>query len=163
MERRLIETCNGPLQISFNQSGLFELNLPGNLRQNGEMPTAVGDPEWVWRLADELKYYFKGLPVSFSCPLDFSGYTPFFRRILLAAAEIPYGERRPYRWLAEQAGSPGAARAAGQAMAANRTPLVIPCHRVVRSDGVIGGFSGGPGWKERLLNLETAGRTYKND
>lgn len=90
--------------------------------------------------------------------LDLTGYGPFQRRALLAARTIPWGETRSYQWLAEAAGSPRGARAAGQAMARNRLCLVVPCHRVVASDGGLGGFGGRLDLKARLLWLE---RTYE--
>jgi methylated-DNA-[protein]-cysteine S-methyltransferase len=153
VNRRFVETTAGAVCIAYNQDGLFKLSLPGQAADESQ-PVMADDPAWVMCFARDLQDYFNGHATNFSCPLDFSGYGPFFRSVLLAAAAIPFGERRSYRWLAEQAGSPRAARAAGQAMASNRTPLVIPCHRVVRTDGAIGGFSGGPGWKEKLLELE---------
>ncbi len=67
---------------------------------------------------------------------------------------MPYGETRSYKWLAGEAGSPRAYRAVGQAMAKNPFPLVVPCHRVVASDGSLGGFSGGLDLKKALLDLE---------
>lgn len=86
--------------------------------------------------------------------LDLTGYGPFQRRALLAARTIPWGETRSYQWLAEAAGSPRGARAAGQAMARNELCLVVPCHRVVASDGCLGGFGGGLDLKARLLWVE---------
>jgi O-6-methylguanine DNA methyltransferase len=70
--------------------------------------------------------------------------------------EIPYGQTRSYGWLAARAGKPQAARAVGQAMAANPWPIIVPCHRVVSSNGHLGGYGGGLGMKERLLRLEGA-------
>ena len=88
-------------------------------------------------------------------PIDWSDAPPFFHTVREACRTIPAGETRTYQWLATQAGSPRAVRAAGQAMAKNPTPLFVPCHRVLCSDGSLGGFGAGPEWKRRLLDLET--------
>lgn len=90
-------------------------------------------------------------------PLDLEGVTPFRRKVLDQAAIIPKGEVRSYGWLASHVGKPGASRAVGSAMATNPVPLIIPCHRVVRSDGRIGAYSlGGPENKWKLLRYEGA-------
>lgn len=90
-------------------------------------------------------------------PLDLSSVTPFRRRVLVQATTIPRGEVRSYGWLAHHIGKPGAARAVGSAMAGNPVPLIVPCHRVVRSDGHIGAYSlGGPHNKWILLESEGA-------
>jgi methylated-DNA-[protein]-cysteine S-methyltransferase len=105
-----------------------------------------------------LERYFQGERVALDFPVELVGIGPFHRRVLLAARQIPYGETRPYGWLARRAGRPSAARAVGQAMARNPVPLVIPCHRVVGADGGLVGFGGGVGLKRRLLELESAAR-----
>lgn len=90
-------------------------------------------------------------------PVDLRGRTPFERAVLTKALEIPPGEVRPYGWIAAEIGRPKAVRAVGSALARNPIPLVIPCHRVVRSDGALGAYSmGGPGTKRRLLAAEGA-------
>jgi len=71
---------------------------------------------------------------------------------------IPYGETRSYLWVAVQIGKPGAARAVGQALGRNPLPVIIPCHRVIASDGGLGGFTGGLVMKRRLLELETSAK-----
>ena len=87
--------------------------------------------------------------------LDFSRVTPFFSAAWNACRSIPPGETRSYSWLAAEAGSPLAMRAAGQAMARNRFSLIIPCHRVIASDGGLGGYGGGGlGVKAQLLQME---------
>ena len=102
--------------------------------------------------------YFKGGRVKFSFPidLDLEGCTGFQRDVWEATSRIPYGELRSYGWLAAEIGCSRAARAVGQALGANRLPIIIPCHRVVRSDGSLGGFSGGLHWKAELIKLEGA-------
>ncbi|HJR87668.1 MAG TPA: MGMT family protein [Acidimicrobiia bacterium] len=84
-------------------------------------------------------------------PLDLRGVTAFRRAVMLIATTIPRGEVRPYQWLARQAGRPGAARAVGSAMANNPIPLIVPCHRVVRSDGSLGAYSLGGSANKRVL------------
>ena len=89
-------------------------------------------------------------------PIDDDDLTPFFDRAYTACRTIPAGETRSYAWLANQAGNARAARGAGQAMARNRWPLLVPCHRVIGSDGNLHGFGGSTGLplKARLLELE---------
>ena len=105
----------------------------------------------------QLEEYFSGRRSNCDVVLDLDGASEFFRRAWEACRAIPPGQTRSYRWLAEQAGRPAAARGAGQAMARNRVPIVIPCHRVIGSDGGLHGFGGGGlALKERLLRLEGA-------
>jgi O-6-methylguanine DNA methyltransferase len=88
-------------------------------------------------------------------PLDLRGHTPFEVAVWTKALEIPRGEVRPYGWIAAEIGRPKAVRAVGTALANNPVPLVVPCHRVVRSDGMIGQYSmGGPDAKRRVLGSE---------
>jgi O-6-methylguanine DNA methyltransferase len=88
---------------------------------------------------------------------DLSRSTEFERSVLLKALEIPFGQVRPYTWIAREIGRPKAQRAVGSALAGNPIPLLIPCHRVVRSDGIIGNYGmGGPTVKRRLLEFEGA-------
>ena len=88
-------------------------------------------------------------------PLDLRGHTPFEVAVWMKALEIPRGEVRPYGWVAAEIGKPKAVRAVGTALAHNPVPLVVPCHRVVRSDGMIGQYSmGGPDAKRRVLGSE---------
>lgn len=90
-------------------------------------------------------------------PLDLRQVSPFRRQIMEVATTIPKGQVRPYAWLAQEAGAAGAARAVGTAMSHNPVPLIVPCHRVVRSDGTIGAYSlGGPENKWILLAAEGA-------
>ncbi len=102
------------------------------------------------------KRYFHRERVSFLGQIDLSGKSNFSRAILLACRRIPYGEIRSYGWLARVVGRPKAARPVGNVLARNPLPLVIPCHRVVKADGTLGGFSarGGLSLKARLLQLE---------
>ncbi len=105
-------------------------------------------------VARELDEYFTGKRRTFDLALDWSLVSGFGRRILDAAARIPYGDVATYGKVAELAGNPGASRAAGNALGANPLPVVIPCHRVVRSGGALGGYTGGVERKQRLLAIE---------
>ncbi len=104
----------------------------------------------IRRLGD----YFRGRKVEFPDALEFSGGTPFQRRVWEATRLIPYGETRSYLWVARQIGSPGAARAVGQALGQNPLPIIVPCHRVIASDGGLGGFGGGLEMRRQLLRME---------
>jgi len=146
-----LETPRGLFTVLFHRDGIYELLFPGSFSgreyPNGSLP-------WPGLQAD-LNRYFMGEQVSWDpYPLDMSGYTPFVFKLLQVVRQIPYGSVCTYRDAAALAGSPRAWRAAGQALSVNRHPLLVPCHRVIRSDGRFGGFSGPPGWKEDLLKLE---------
>ncbi|MCL4544101.1 MAG: methylated-DNA--[protein]-cysteine S-methyltransferase [Chloroflexi bacterium] len=93
-------------------------------------------------------------------PFDLDSLTPFQRAVLRTTAEIPFGEVRPYVWVATHTGHPRAARAAGSALAQNPIPLFIPCHRVVRSDGIIGEYALGTAAKRHLLQAEGVDLTH---
>lgn len=111
-------------------------------------------PEQFAGLRQQVEEYLDGHRTTFDLKLDMDGYSPFFSRAWQACASIPPGETRSYRWLAAQAGNAAAVRAAGQAMARNPIPLIIPCHRVVGSDGGLHGYGGGLDMKQHLLELE---------
>ena len=119
--------------------------------------SAVEDNAAYDDLARRLRKYFDGERVDFPDRIDYSGCSEFDRLCWSAARSIPYGEVRTYSWVATRAGRPKAYRAAGNAMARNRLPLIVPCHRVVAGGGGLGGFSGGPGMKKLLLSLEARG------
>ena len=147
-----IETCRGILTVLFHDGGIYALLFPGSAP-----PSLYPRRPLPWPgLAPDLQRYLQGECCSWApYPLDMSGYPSFTRRLLAAVRQIPYGKTCSYREIAAAAGSPRSWRAAGQALKANRHPLLIPCHRVIRSDGRPGGFSGPPGWKEMLLKLES--------
>ncbi|MCZ6677093.1 MAG: methylated-DNA--[protein]-cysteine S-methyltransferase [Candidatus Poribacteria bacterium] len=105
-------------------------------------------------VVDLLTRYFNGNPVDFSLNLDLETGTAFRKRVWQAARQIPHGEVRTYGWIAQQIHRSKSARAVGGAMGANPLPIIVPCHRVIRSDGGLGGYSGGLHWKQRLLTLE---------
>jgi len=108
------------------------------------------------RLAADLRRYFAGEAVEFDLPLAYGHATPFQRTAWRALRTIPYGEVRSYGWVAAAIGRRGAARAVGGACGANPWPIVVPCHRVVASDGSLGGYSSGLKWKRLLLRVEGA-------
>lgn len=104
----------------------------------------------------QLDDYFAGRLREFEVPVDWRGMTGFRRRALEVTAAIPYGRTLSYADVAESAGNPGAARAAGTAMATNPVALVVPCHRVIRSDGRRGRYGGVEGAKDLLLDMEAS-------
>lgn len=104
-------------------------------------------------LAQELDAYFRGELHNFSVSLDPAG-TEFQRRVWRLLAGIPFGETRSYAWIADRLGSPGASRAVGSANGANPIPIIMPCHRVISSDGSLGGYTGGIERKRWLLEHE---------
>jgi O-6-methylguanine DNA methyltransferase len=103
---------------------------------------------------EQLAEYLQGLRSFFTVPVDVSAVAPFQRSVLDAAAMIPFGEVRSYRWIAERIGSAKAVRAVGTALGRNPVPIVVPCHRVLRTDGRLGGYALGLDLKTRLLDLE---------
>ncbi|MCC7087326.1 MAG: methylated-DNA--[protein]-cysteine S-methyltransferase [Pirellulales bacterium] len=112
---------------------------------------------WNRTLANRIVAMFEGEPDEFrDVKIDLSHLTPFGRRVISLCRKIGWGETRSYGQLASKAGSSGAARAVGSVMAANRTPLIVPCHRVIGSAGALGGYSGPSGLttKRKLLALE---------
>ena len=107
-------------------------------------------------LPQRLKRYMEGEVVNFPDELDLAGATHFQQSVWHITRTIPYGENRSYRWVASQSGVVKAARAVGQALRRNPLPIVVPCHRVISSDGSLGGFSSGVEMKKYLLRLESA-------
>ncbi len=103
----------------------------------------------------ELEQYYAGKLETFSCPLDLTPGTAFQQQVWRTLQTIPYGETRSYRWLAEAVGRPRAMRAVGNANGKNPLPIVVPCHRVVRENGGLGGYTGGVHIKRSLLDLES--------
>jgi methylated-DNA-[protein]-cysteine S-methyltransferase len=118
-------------------------------------------PKWFKLLEENIKAYFEGTYTnSFNeIPADLSSVNVFGKAVLKACRKIPYGQRVTYAQIAKMAGKPKAIRAVATAIANNPLPLIIPCHRVIRSDGGLGGFSasGGIKTKKRLLELERKG------
>lgn len=162
MEYHVFETNDGWMAVLGSARGLVSIALPRISAQAaldslcGDIEQAAQSPERFRDLAGRLQKYFGGLEVSFPDKLDLSAATPFQQRVWQAARQIAYGETRSYGWLAERTGKPGAARAVGQALSKNPLPIIIPCHRVIGSDGSLGGFSDGLEMKSHLLHLEAA-------
>lgn len=121
-----------------------------------ELDEATLDASWFQPMQRSVESYLEGDRRALDdIVLDLDGAPPFFRAAWEACRSIPAGETRSYAWLAAEAGSPLAVRAAGQAMARNRWPLIIPCHRVIGSDGGLGGYgAGGLRVKAKLLQME---------
>lgn len=124
------------------------------LQKGFQSPSSLAPSARVKPFLEELRLYFSGSPTPFLTPVDLEAGTSFQQKIWRAIQAIPYGETRSYSWIARKAGHPKAIRAAANACGANPAPVLIPCHRVVSSDGTLGGFSGPLEWKKRLLALE---------
>lgn len=132
----------------------------GRLRREiqAAWPDAVEADHELPRLRKQVVDYFRGRQTAFTVEIDWLDMPVFRRAVLMQCRRISYGETVSYQDLARAAGRPRAVRAVGGAMAHNPVPLVVPCHRVLRSDGSLGGFSsrGGVREKVRLLRLEHA-------
>ena len=114
-------------------------------------------------LIRELSAYFRGEDIGFSLEIQFLTGTDFEKKVWSALYEIPFGETRSYKWVAEKIGKPSAARAVGRALSKNPLPVIVPCHRVIESDGSIGGYSSGTDIKKRLLEMEYYSKLNKPD
>jgi methylated-DNA-[protein]-cysteine S-methyltransferase len=117
-------------------------------------PRILEAPARLDPVARELDEYFAGRRTAFDLPVDWALVAPFGRRVLRATAAIPFGATASYAEVAASAGSPRGSRAAGNALGANPVPIVVPCHRVLRSGGALGGYTGGLHRKEALLRIE---------
>lgn len=108
----------------------------------------------------ELDSYFQGSCIDyFSQSIKFLSGTDFEKQVWSVLSEIPCGETRTYKWVAEKVGNPSATRAVGRALSKNPVPIVVPCHRVIESDGSVGGYSSGIDRKRRLLEMEYYSRS----
>ena len=119
-------------------------------------PRVLEAPAKLDEVRRELDEYFEGDRHDFDIPLDWQLSSGFMQRVLRATAKIPYGGVATYRDVATRAGNPKAMRAAGNALGANPIPIIVPCHRVVRTGGAVGNYGGGPDMKRALLQLEGA-------
>jgi len=160
----LVELPMGWMVLLAGEDGLKRASLKPSpqdaLEDLGtDLDGADDDPDAFIQVVKCLQRYAGGEMTALDgIELDFTGVTPFFNAAWNACRSIPSGETRSYAWLAAEAGSPLAMRAAGQAMARNRFSLIIPCHRVIASDGSLGGYGGGGlGVKARLLQMELGG------
>ena len=160
----ILPTCMGWLGILGSAKGIRILTVPQPSPQQAleKLQPQARDadlaPARFEELRQQLEAYLAGEVVTFDQELDLEETTPFFLRAWAACRSIPRGETQSYAWLAAQAGNPRAVRAAGQAMARNPVAIIIPCHRVIASDGGLCGYGGGLGMKQRLLEMERAVR-----
>ena len=156
----IFDTAMGWLGILGTAVGLRRTTLPHPsaeaIRQlfGNSINHAIRSPHLFQDLTERLKLYLSGHKANFSDELDLDGGTVFQRQVWETIRLIPYGETRSYTWVAEQIRKPGAARAVGQALGRNSLPIIVPCHRVLASDGKLGGYSGGIAKKRCLLHLE---------
>jgi methylated-DNA-[protein]-cysteine S-methyltransferase len=149
----LAATRRGLVRLAFPEESLDAMLERLALRISPRIVEARGPLEEVRRELDE---YFSGRRHSFELPLDWTLVAPFARRVLRVTSQIPYGGVLSYAEVAADAGSPRGFRAAGNALGANPIPIVVPCHRVLRSGGSLGGYGGGLPRKRWLLELEGA-------
>jgi O-6-methylguanine DNA methyltransferase len=117
-------------------------------------PATAGARRLAEQAREEIHEYLRGQRAFFRVPVDLAAVPDFQRRVLEAARLIPFGEARPYAWIAARIGHPRAVRAVGTALGRNPVPLILPCHRVWRSDGGLGGYIFGAAVKDRLAALE---------
>ena len=152
----------GWIGILSSAKGLLGTTLPqpsiDEVRQllGDNVSYAIWSPHLFKDLMERLKVYFSGHRTTFPDKLDLSRATHFQCEVWEITRLIPYGETRSYAWVAEQIKRPKAVRAVGQALSKNPLPIIVPCHRVVASDGKLGGFGGGIEMKRYLLSLETS-------
>jgi methylated-DNA-[protein]-cysteine S-methyltransferase len=151
----------GPLLLAATPRGLVRVSLPEyDPEETLEQLAARISPrvlEAPARLDDarrELDLYFEGKLTKFDLPLDWQLTDGFRKRVQQAINRIPYGQTSSYTEVARSAGNERAVRAAGTACGSNPIPIVVPCHRVLRSGGALGGYGGGLPMKEALLKLE---------
>ena len=144
--------------------GTIRFHLDGELVSACRLPSLQSVPEEPFRITSLsgdpgldrwLEHFFGGDPRLPEMPFCFSAGTEFERKVWAALKTIPYGKTLSYGELACRLGKKGAARAVGSACGKNPIPLILPCHRVIRADGSLGGFSAGVAWKELLLRMES--------
>ncbi len=160
----IFETPAGWMGVVASERGLRRTTLPQSTPEEcfeqlgAYIDDAAPDAARFGTLKGKLTRYFDGAEISFADePIDVNDASPFHQAAWQACRTIPKGETRTYKWLAAQAGNPLAPRAAGQAMARNRLAIIIPCHRVIASDGSLRGYGKGTSrldLKQRLLDLE---------
>ncbi|OGF50984.1 MAG: hypothetical protein A2231_06410 [Candidatus Firestonebacteria bacterium RIFOXYA2_FULL_40_8] len=141
----------GWIKLTYSKKGVSRISFPVKRKI---VFVNKNIPQCIKKLEKDLQIYFSGKKTKFSCAFDFGMFTDFQVRVWKAAKNIPYGETRSYSYIAKKIEKPGSARAVGNALGKNPCPIIIPCHRVIKNDGTIGGFSGGRGWKKKLLELE---------
>jgi methylated-DNA-[protein]-cysteine S-methyltransferase len=158
-----VDSPFGPLLVAVGKRGLLRVAYPDRPADQvladlaaRVSPRILESPRTTDQVRRELDEYFAGQRRSFAVKVDLSAVQGFGRRVLQQTARIPFGSVITYRDVATRAGSPRAVRAAGNALGANPVPIVVPCHRVVRTGGGLGGYTGGLTRKEALLELEGA-------
>ena len=156
-----VDSPLGPLTVAATDRGLVQVAYPERpldqvLARLAEVvsPRVLEAPARLDPIRRELLEYFEGRRRRFETPIDWALTAGFFRRVLQATARIAYGEVRTYAEVAARAGNVKAVRAAGNGLGSNPIPVVVPCHRVVRTGGGLGGYTGGLERKEFLLELE---------
>ncbi len=160
---RTLETPIGELLLAATDAGLLRVAFAVEGQQTvlaalaaTVSPRILLAPRRLDPAARELDEYFAGRRTAFDLTLDLRLATGFRREVLAHLPEIGYGRTTSYTAVAAAAGRPRAVRAVGTACGRNPLPIVVPCHRVVRSDGSLGGYLGGLAIKQALLNLESA-------
>ena len=147
----LAKTKRGLVRVGLPNQDADELLVDLAERVSPRVLEASGELDEVRR---ELDLYFEGKLERFDLPLDWRLSGGFRQRVLRAIDRIPYGQTRSYTEMARKAGNERAVRAAGTACGSNPIPLVVPCHRVLRTSGALGGYGGGLPMKQSLLELE---------
>lgn len=161
MNLMTVQTEWGWVGLAFSSEGMAGLVLPQSSRDQAwhrlvtSWPAGLeAEPVGSAEIVRKLQRYFEGKVVSFDVELDLRGNSPFFQHVWNVVSRIPYGYVFSYAQVAEMAGRARACRAVGNAMAANPVPIVVPCHRVIRSDGTLGNYADDPDIKRRLLEME---------
>jgi methylated-DNA-[protein]-cysteine S-methyltransferase len=161
---RIIDSPLGPLLLAATGKGLVRVAF-GREDHDSVLsrlaaaisPRILRTPRRLDKAALQLDEYFAGKRRAFTVPVDLQLAHGFRRAVLVHLRDIPYGKTESYTAVARAAGHPSAVRAAASACSHNPLPLVVPCHRVVRSDGTLGEYLGGPNAKRTLLAMEAAG------
>ena len=153
---RVFDSPVGPLAARADDRALFELSFVRRRPVQPPTRTSPASEALLDRVERQLNEYFTGARRTFELPLDLQG-PPFHKGVWAALLQIPYGETISYGELARRIGEPEAARAVGAANGANPIAIIVPCHRVIGSDGRLVGYGGGLKRKQILLDLE-AGR-----
>jgi methylated-DNA-[protein]-cysteine S-methyltransferase len=158
-----VDSPLGTLTVAATPRGLVALGLPNRAPEDVAQelasrisPRVLEVPARLDPVRRELDLYFAGELHDFDLPLDWQLSRGFRLEVLRQTARIPYGSTLSYKQIAARAGSERAVRAAGSALGANPIPIVVPCHRVLRTGGALGGYGGGLPMKESLLRLEGA-------
>lgn len=149
-----VESPIGPLLLAGDELGLSLVHFVNGRRPKSPSPAWVEDKNAFKEAIRQLRAYFSGKLTEFELPLVLEG-TEFQLRVWRNLQKIPYGETVSYGQLAKRIGSPEAARAVGLANGSNPIPIIIPCHRVIGSNGDLTGFGGGLPIKKKLLALES--------